>query len=174
MGFRGDISGPAFACDAMLGGVARWLRAAGYDAFWEYGIADADLVAFALRERRWLLTSDLGILERRVITRGELPSLYVPRGTSATEQLAFVLGKLGLGVREARCMTCGGELVAVPKASVRDTVPERSWRRHEEFTRCRRCDKVFWQGTHWGRIDRRLREAAHAMPGRDEVVGAAR
>src|SRR5687768_2358601 len=29
-----------FWCDAGLGGVARWLRAAGYEAFWEYGIDD--------------------------------------------------------------------------------------------------------------------------------------
>ncbi len=171
MSFRSDISSPAFACDAMLGGVARWLRAAGYDAFWQYGIADADLVALALREGRWLLTSDLGILERRVITRGELLSLYIPRGTGAREQLGFVLGKLGLGVRGSRCMSCGGELARVSKGSVRDIVPERSWRRHEDFTRCRGCDKVFWQGTHWDRIAGRLREAAHAMPGRGVGVG---
>ena len=31
---------PWFACDAMLGGLARWLRAAGYDASWEHGIDD--------------------------------------------------------------------------------------------------------------------------------------
>jgi len=29
-----------FFCDAMLGGLARWLRAAGYDAEYEYGIDD--------------------------------------------------------------------------------------------------------------------------------------
>lgn len=36
----GSTDPPRFACDAMLGGLARWLRAAGYDATWTYGIED--------------------------------------------------------------------------------------------------------------------------------------
>ena len=170
MSSRGDASGPAFACDAMLGGVARWLRAAGYDAFWQYGIEDDVLVGLALRDGRWLLTSDLGIFERRVITRGELPSLYIPGGTNTTEQLGYVLNKLGLAVRESRCMACGGELVRVAKASVREVVPEKSFRRHEDFARCGGCGKVFWEGTHWGRIRRRLREALQAIPSREMLI----
>ena len=154
----------------MLGGVARWLRAAGYDASWRYGIDDDDLVTLARREGRWLLTSDLGIFERRVITRGELPSLFIPRGTNTTEQLGFVLGKLGLPVRDPRCMACGGRLEQVSKESVRDVVPEKSFRRHDNFTRCDRCDKVFWQGTHWGRIRNRLEKAARTMPSRESPV----
>ncbi|MEW6747624.1 MAG: Mut7-C RNAse domain-containing protein [Planctomycetota bacterium] len=46
---------PAFACDAMLKGLARWLRAFGYDATWRYGIEDGELVAHSLEERRVLL-----------------------------------------------------------------------------------------------------------------------
>ena len=162
--------GPAFACDAMLGGLARWLRAAGYDAVWRYGIEDDELVALAAREARWLLTSDLGIFERRVITRGELPSLYIPPGTNTTEQLGFVMNKLGLAIRESRCMACGGGLAHVPKTSVREVVPEKSFRRHEDFTRCGRCGKVFWEGTHRGRICRRLGDALNVVPPRDAWV----
>jgi uncharacterized protein with PIN domain len=32
---------PPLACDAMLGGLARWLRAAGYDASWHPVFPDA-------------------------------------------------------------------------------------------------------------------------------------
>ena len=38
---------PRFACDAMLGYLARWLRAAGYDVFWQEGIDDTELVRLA-------------------------------------------------------------------------------------------------------------------------------
>ena len=38
---------PTFACDVMLGGLARWLRAAGYDAVWSNTIEDWDLVRLA-------------------------------------------------------------------------------------------------------------------------------
>ena len=42
-----SISIPRFACDAMLGGLARWLRAAGYDACWQEGIDDGELIRLA-------------------------------------------------------------------------------------------------------------------------------
>ena len=47
-----DNSIPQFACDAMLGGLARWLRAAGYDASWHGGVADPELVRIARRHGR--------------------------------------------------------------------------------------------------------------------------
>src|SRR5215208_6379836 len=49
-----------FLCDAMLGGLAKWLRAAGYDAYYARegtDVSDRTLTAKALRERRVLLTS---------------------------------------------------------------------------------------------------------------------
>ena len=50
-----------FACDAMLGGLARWLRAAGYDASWRVDISDPDLIRLSRDEGRTLLSSDTGI-----------------------------------------------------------------------------------------------------------------
>ena len=48
---------PLFLCDAMLGGLARWLRGAGYDARFQYGIDDRDLIRLA-RETGGTLLSD--------------------------------------------------------------------------------------------------------------------
>src|SRR4051794_18843817 len=104
---------PTFACDAMLGGLARWLWAAGYDASWQAGIADGDLIRTARSEGRILLTSDTGIFRRGVIRDGDVPALFVPHGLGILEQLAFVLRQLDLSLRESRCMTCGGGLAAI-------------------------------------------------------------
>src|SRR5437016_516505 len=106
---------PMFACDAMLGGLARWLRAAGYDASWHPGIEDWDLVRLAQREGRVLLSSDTGIFKIGIVRDGDLPALWIPHGLSTQEQLAFVLRERKLPVREPRCMACGGRLVEVPK-----------------------------------------------------------
>src|SRR5262249_40367538 len=103
---------PRFACDAMLGGLARWLRAAGYDSFWRAGIDDWDLVRLAQREGRVLLSSDTGIFRIGLVRDGDLPALWVPnRLTTKESQLAFVLEQLRLGPRPPRCMACGGTLV---------------------------------------------------------------
>jgi uncharacterized protein with PIN domain len=147
---------PRFACDAMLGGLARWLRAAGYDASWRADIDDWELIRLARREDRVLLSCDTGIFRIGIVRDGELPALLVPHGLSKKEQLAFVLHQLQLSPREPRCMACGGELVSVPKDKVRGRVPERSFTWLDEFYECRRCAQVFWEGTHWQRI-------AHAL-----------
>src|SRR5690349_4578232 len=105
----------SFACDAMLGGLARWLRAAGYDAFWQNGIDDRELIRLARETGRMLLSADTRLFEFAIIRDGVQPALFVPLRLSPVEQLGFVLSKLGLALREPRCMLCGGELVEMPK-----------------------------------------------------------
>lgn len=151
---------PAFACDAMLGALARWLRAAGFDAFWQEGIDDWDLVRLAQREGRTLLTSDTGIMQIGIIRDGDVPSVMVPHGLSRADQLAFVLRTLHLSPCEPRCMACGGELREVDRESIRDRVPPRSFSAHDRFCECSRCGRLFWPGTHWQRIAARLTEVS--------------
>ena len=151
--------GPRFVCDAMLGGLARWLRAAGYDAAWQADIDDWDLIRRAREEGRVLLSSDTGIFRVGIVRDGEVPALYLPHGP-LTDQLAHVLNRLRLGLREPRCMACGGELADVSKAEVADRVPPRSFAWAERFWACDRCGQVFWHGTHWQRIREQLRHAA--------------
>ena len=153
-------SPPRFACDAMLGGLARWLRAAGYDASWHPGIDDWDLIRLARREGRVLLTCDTGIFRIGIIRDGDLPALFIPHGLGKQEQLAYVLQRLNLRPREPRCMACGGALVEVPKDQVRDRVPPRTFAWVEQVYACSRCGQLFWQGTHWQRIAAALQRVA--------------
>ncbi len=146
----------AFLCDAMLGGLARWLRAAGYPAEFEYGIADADLIARALETHKTVLSSDGPLFERNVIKNGEVSALYIPQQLSKLEQLEFVVRELKLTQRDGRCMSCGGELTEVPKHDVMGEAPPLAYRNCERFWRCSRCDKLLWHGTHWQRITKRL------------------
>ncbi|WP_437575271.1 Mut7-C RNAse domain-containing protein [Sorangium sp. So ce887] len=140
---------PSFLCDAMLGGLSRWLRGAGYDATFEHGIDDGDLVRLAQQTGRVLLSSDAGVFDRRPLRTAAVRGLYVPRGLRPMEQAGFVLRELGLRVRDPRCMACGGALAAAPKDTVRGAVPGRVADRYDEFWRCERCDKVLWKGSHW-------------------------
>ncbi len=151
--------GPRFACDAMLGGLARWLRAAGYDASWHDGIADSDLIRLARAEGRTVLSSDGDIFDYAVVRNGVVPAVFVPRGQPVQAQLRHVLRGLGLPLRESRCMACGGELAELTKEAAGGRVPPGSLARHEHFWECVRCKQVFWHGTHWEKIVARLREA---------------
>ena len=147
---------PAFWCDAMLGGLARWLRAAGYDAAWVEGIDDADLVRRALADGRILLTADTQLARHGAIRSGRVRAVLIPAGQTKFEQLRYVAGVLSLERRAARCMACGGCLRPIPREAARPEVPPRTYQWCREFLRCDRCAKVFWRGTHWHRIETRL------------------
>ena len=146
----------------MLGGLARWLRAAGYDAAFEVGIDDADLIARAGATGRILLSSDGGIFERNIIKNGRVRALFVPRAVPSTEQLRFVLGALVLPLRPPRCMTCGGALALLPKEEARAEAPPKTFECTDTFYRCEGCGKLLWKGSHWERITRVLAEAETA------------
>src|SRR5262245_61660258 len=107
----------------MLGGLARWLRAAGYDAAWRADIDDWDLIRLARREERVLLSSDTGIFRIGIVRDGDVPALFIPHGLRKREQLAFVLEHLKLPLREPRCMACGGPLHEQSRDAVQERVP---------------------------------------------------
>jgi uncharacterized protein with PIN domain len=140
------------ACDAMCGGVARWLRLLGVDTSYTPGIEDGALVKHALAEGRVVLSSDGKLFERRVLTTGELCGLRLPVGLKLLDQVRFVVRALGIEGGFPRCTLCNGELEIVGRAEVGDVVPARSLVWATEFYRCRSCGHVFWQGTHWRRI----------------------
>lgn len=165
----GSPGDAAFFCDAMLGGLSRWLRAAGYDAIFEHGIDDADLIARARASGRVLLSSDGGIFERSLVRDGEVRALFVPRGLGTLAQADHVLRALGLGLRPPRCMACGGRLEDVEKAEILASLPPRVAEGQEAFWRCGRCGRLFWKGTHWRGI-----EASLARLVRPEGPGASR
>ena len=147
-----------FICDAMLGGLARWLRAAGYDAEFEYGIDDRELIRRAQKNDLVVLSSDGRIFERNIVKNAQIRALYVPQQLSKFQQLQFVRRQMKLAFCDPRCMACGGELVEVPKHSVITEAPPLAYRNCDRFWRCTRCGKLFWHGTHWQRITRRLGE----------------
>jgi uncharacterized protein with PIN domain len=154
---------PAFLCDAMLGGLSRWLRAAGYDAEFEHGISDPELVARGQGTGKIVLSSDSGIFERSVVRRGVVRALFIPRGLTVPDQLDFVLRELTLPIRGARCMACGGPLEELPKSAVVGRVPPATYAWCERFWSCARCGRLLWRGTHWARIEAGLERAARIL-----------
>ena len=155
-----DSERPGFLCDAMLGGLARWLRAAGYDAEFEYGIDDRELIRRAQQSGRMILSSDGRLFERNIIKDGTVGALYIPQQLSKFQQLRFVMGELKLPLGSPRCMACGGRLVEVPKHAVTGEAPPLAFKHCDRFWRCQRCRRLLWRGTHWHRITKHLEAIA--------------
>ena len=144
-------------CDAGLGGLARWLRATGCEASWQQDISDADLVHQTQQHGGSLLTTDSMLLDRRPIVRGEISALWVPPTLTIHEQLRYVRAELNLPhTDESRCMRCGGQLIQIDKQQARDRIPPRTYKWLNDFFECSHCHQLFWEGTHWQRIQSEL------------------
>ena len=49
---------------------------------------------------------------------------------------------------------CNGELAAIEKELVKDLVPPYVFLTQSSFQRCQNCRKIYWPGTHIGKITR--------------------
>ncbi len=146
--------------DINVGRLARWLRAMGYDAALFTSHDDSDLVRAALKEGRIVLTKDGGIARRRVATTGRLRVLHL-RSDSVPEQLRQVVSAFSLNPTHrpfSLCLVCNQPLEERRKETVKGQVPPYVFRTQQDFSRCPSCGRIYWQGTHWEAMRRRLRE----------------
>ena len=140
----------AFLADAHLGGLARFLRMLGYDTLHENAISDRDIRRIAASEPRVVLSRDRELLKCRDIAQG----CYV-HGLRAEEQLREVAARYDL-VSRARpftlCLACNVRLESVAKQAVLGRLPPAVAASRERFMHCVRCDRVFWEGSHFARM----------------------
>lgn len=144
-----------FLCDAMLGGLARWLRAAGYDALLAGpAVRDRDLVAQAVRESRRLLTRDRRMMQVRAADQVVL--ILEGNGIDAwMGELAVRLGLDWLAAPLSRCLVCNLTLEEAPVA-LRAGLPPGPRACPGPLRRCPACERLYWQGSHAKRMLHRL------------------
>ena len=148
---------PKFIVDLNVGRLAKWLRVLGYDALFVPDADDDQLIRIAAEEDRTILTRDSFIMQRRVVTSGQVKALLITSDYRQT-QLRQVIQALGLkdDHQFSRCIECNLPLRDVAKEDVKDFVPPFVYSTQEEFMRCPRCGKVYWKGTHWTNMRQEL------------------
>lgn len=142
-------------CDEMLGGLARWLRAAGHDAaVAPRQASDADLIAIAEHEGRILISRDRALVAR---ARGRAQAvLLVSEGVDA--QALELDGALGLDWTLApftRCMMDNADLRPATAAEIA-ALPDRTRALPGPFRACPACGRLYWPGSHVRRMLERL------------------
>lgn len=150
-----------FVLDANLGRLAVLLRLVGFDALYRNDFEDAALAALAAAEQRMLLTRDRGLLKRRLLVHGSFV-----RATAPETQLLEVLRRFRLQARLrpfSRCLRCNGALEAIGKAEVAALLPPRVRASAAQVSRCQGCGRVYWPGTHFQRMQDRVRALQQAL-----------
>lgn len=145
---------PRFVVDTMLGRLAHWLRAMGYDTVYLRSADDHRLLQIAIGEDRILVTRD-----SRLARRAGRRSLFI-QFERLDEQLAEVVARLGLHPPPAewlsRCLECNALIEPRERDAVRGRVPPRIFDAHTEFWGCPGCGRIYWAGSHTDRMLGRL------------------
>ncbi len=161
---------PKFIVDVNAGKLAKWLRMMGYDALLFDELDDGRMVKTALAEGRTIITKDSEFIKRRAVVTGRVKAVLVA-GDDPEKQMQTVIGKLKLA-RDfkpfSRCLECNAELQSRHQSQVKDSVPPRVFERHGEYMECPVCRRIYWRGTHWESMDRKLQEFNSGGPGRSE------
>lgn len=147
-----------FVADAHLGRLAGYLRLAGFDTVYQRDLDDRDAAAISAQDRRVLLTRDQHLLKRAAVEYG-----YWVRATGARQQFQEVVERFELVERFvpfSRCLRCNSPLVPVSKADVAGRLPPRTREIFDEFAECPTCRRVYWQGSHYGRMTAWLAQVA--------------
>lgn len=151
-----------FLCDVMLGRLARELRLLGMDVEYLRGVGGMQAYRQARGKGRILLTRSKRL--------AKLPGTKYLEAADLHGQVAEVRGEAvtGVGSQErpvtfqegkqfsspapvrqaARCFACNEPLTRITREQARPSVPFFIYQIHHEFTRCARCKRVYWPGSH--------------------------
>ena len=143
-----------FVANGHLGTLARNLRLLGFDVAYDRQAQDRKLLSVMEREDRALLTRDRRLLMHAIVRHG-----YCPRSQNADDQTIEVIRRFDLFDSIApftRCLRCNASLQKVVKADVIEKLEPLTKIYYEEFRRCTGCGQIYWAGSHFSKLQRRL------------------
>ena len=144
----------AFVADVNVGKLARLLRVAGFDTAYRNSWNDSTIASLAAEESRIVLTKDRDLLKRRIIRYGRLVRAIRP-----WDQLEEVIHFFGLEnmIQPFRiCPSCNVLLERVSKEDILDSLEPLTRLFFEDFTICPSCKRIYWAGSHYGKVLLRL------------------
>ena len=134
----------------------------GFDSLFFTGEDDSQMVRQALAEGRILLTRDTGIMQRRVVSSGRLKAVLIT-SEEPEQQMRQLMAEFdfkGQAQPFTICLECNQPLVAVAPADVKDRVPPYVFQTQTQYMECPACRRIYWRGTHWLAMLRRLEKLA--------------
>ena len=135
-----------FVADSMLGKLAKWMIAAGFDVVFKKNSTREFVLITAKEEGRTILTRDPAIKESGTV--------FI-ESDHFQEQMEQVFELIGIPSSEkafTRCLDCNIILIPADKNKVEGKVPPYVFKTHRIFLICPQCDKIFWKGSHYDRM----------------------
>jgi len=148
-----------FILDVHLGKLSRLLRLLGFDTTYSNDLSDSEIVAISTKESRIILTRDIGILKRGSVTRG-----YWVRSTDPQCQIREIIRRFdlcGLANPFSICIVCNGKLESVSKEMIANRLQSKTLMYFDKFSQCKSCGKIYWEGSHFGKLRKFISQICH-------------
>ena len=146
-----------FIVDRMLGRLAKGLRMLGYDTVYYRGDNAYQMIKLAREEDRVILTRNAKLIPKRSEDRLvrimeektplQLKELIQMKVISLYEENLF-----------SRCLLCNIPLDKIPREEAKGKVPDFIFYQQKEFSRCPRCLRIYWQGSHQENMQKKVKE----------------
>jgi uncharacterized protein len=153
-----------FVADGHLGGLTRNLRLLGFDVAYQHNAGDRHLLEIMARENRALLTRD-----RRLLMHGIVQHGYWPRSQNPDEQTIEVVRRFDLAeliTPFTRCLRCNAPLEEAAKADIIDKLEPFTKVYYHQFRRCPGCEQIYWSGSHFAKLQKRIEEIRSRIRGK--------
>jgi len=147
-----------YLCDQMLGTLAKWMRIYGLDTFYASSeMDDSALVEICKKEKRTLITRDKDLLIRA--RRENLKTIEI-KSIDINNQIRTIISDIETDSEKflSRCILCNSKVIDINKIEVKERVPERIYKNNEKFWYCKKCNKIYWTGSHFENMIEKINE----------------
>lgn len=147
-----------FLCDQMLGTLAKWMRIYGFDTFYaNREMGDKELIYICRNENRILISRDKTLIKWAI--RENLETIEI-KTTDINEQIRKVLSNRQIDSKKflSRCLLCNDLVYEIDKDEIKTKIPKKVYDNNEKFWFCKKCDKIYWKGSHFDNMIDKINE----------------
>jgi len=145
-----------FIADIDLGDIVKYMRALGFDTYYDVLFSSREIIDISKTENRIILTKSRKLLKFKEVSHG----IFIHPGTTI-EQTRRIIDYLDIkdDIKPfSRCLRCNSLLCAVRKEKIIDRIPPKTMELCDEYVHCQSCDKIYWKGTHFINMKRVLKQ----------------
>jgi len=142
-----------FLAEETLGKLVTWLRILGFDTVYD---TDKPKIMGKAETRIRLTRTE------RVAKTLQNERIIFIISNDPVEQLRQVIEHLDIAEEDirpfSRCLQCNTKTEEIEKDVVKSSVPDYIFEIHDRFRACRRCEKIYWPGSHTARSLNKIRK----------------
>jgi uncharacterized protein with PIN domain len=145
-----------FIADINIGNIVKYMRVLGLDVYHDSFLSNRDIIEISNNKKRIILTQNKKLLKFKDVSHG----MFIRPGTTI-EQIRRIIEYLDIknDIKPfSRCLRCNTQLSTVQKNKILGRIPPKTKECCHEYGQCPSCDKIYWKGTHFMKMEKVVRQ----------------